>query len=77
MVNRGGAKKTPWLSSSELQKLGFQLVVFLGDAQKAAAKGMIQVLNVLRKTRNNILIQDKMLTFEERFDILGLPKYIS
>lgn len=75
LVNRGGGKKTPWLSSEELQKLGFKLVVFPGDAQRAAAKAMIQVLKVLKETGNNTSNQDKMLTFEERFDILGLPKY--
>ena len=75
LINRGGGKKTPWLSSSELQELGFKIVIFPGDAQRAAAKAMIEVLKVLKETGNTASIQDKMLSFEERFDLLGLPKY--
>lgn len=75
LINRGGGKKTPWLSSSELQELGFKIVIFPGDAQRAAAKAMIEVLKVLKETGNTASIQDKMLSFEERFDLLGLPRY--
>ena len=75
LVNRGGAKKTPWLSCSELKQLGFKIVIFPGDAQKAAAKAMIEGLKVLKETGNNTSVQDKMVSFEERFNILGLRKY--
>jgi len=75
LINRGGGKKTPWLSSSELQELGFKIVIFPGDAQRAAAKAMIEVLKVLKETGNTASIQDRILSFEERFDLLGLPRY--
>lgn len=75
LINRGGGKKTPWLSTSELEALGVKIVIFPGDTQKAAAKAMIEVLKVLKETGNTTSFQDKMLSFEERFDLLGLPKY--
>ncbi len=75
LVNRGGGKKTPWLSTSELEALGIKIVIFPGDTQKAAAKAMIEVLKVLKETGNTSSYQDKMMSFEERFDLLGLPNY--
>ena len=75
LVNRGGGKKTPWLSASELERMGFKIVIFPGVAQRAAAKGMVEALRVLKETGNDISVQDRMLSFEERFDLLGLPKY--
>jgi 2-methylisocitrate lyase-like PEP mutase family enzyme len=55
--------------------LGFKIVIFPGDAQRAVAKAMAEVLKILKKTGNDTTCQNKMLTFEERFDILRLPKF--
>jgi 2-methylisocitrate lyase-like PEP mutase family enzyme len=75
LINRGGAGKTPALSVSELDRMGYRIVIFPGDIQKAAGKAMIDVLSVLKKTGDTQSIQDKMMSFEDRFEILGLSRY--
>ena len=75
LLNRGGGKKTPWLSASEIEALGFKIVVFPGDAQKAAGKAMLDTLRILKETGNTASIQDRMLSFEERNEISGLRQY--
>jgi carboxyvinyl-carboxyphosphonate phosphorylmutase len=74
LLNRGG-KKTPNISAAEAEELGFKIVIFPGDAQRAAGKAMLDVLKVLKETGNTVSIQDRMLSFDERFELLGLKEY--
>jgi 2-methylisocitrate lyase-like PEP mutase family enzyme len=77
LVNRGGAEKTPHLSASELERLGFSVVIFPGDIQKAAATAMLEVLRILKETGNTEAVQSKMMGFRERFELLGMSRYRS
>ncbi len=74
-ANRGGADKTPHLSAAELEALGFSIVIFPGDTQKAAGQAMLEVLNVLKETGNTEAFQPKMMGFHDRFELLGLSRY--
>ena len=38
LVNRGGGGKTPPISASDLEAMGYRIVIFPGDVQKAAGK---------------------------------------
>jgi len=40
LLNRGGAEKTPPLSAAEAEQMGFKIIIFPGDAQKAAGQAM-------------------------------------
>ena len=71
LINRGGGGKTPSLGEKELEKMGFKIVIFPGDAQRAAGKAMLEVMGILKETGNNLSYQDRMLEFMERFNILG------
>lgn len=73
-LNRGGAAKTPPLSAQEAEDLGFSIVIFPGDAQKAAGRAMLDVYNGLKKSGNTKDLGVPMMSFEERFEILGLSK---
>ena len=75
LINRGGGGKTPALSLAELEQMGYRIAIFPGDAQKAAGKAMVDVLRVLKGTGNTTSVQDRMLGFEERFEILGLNRF--
>lgn len=75
LVNRGGGGKTPGLSAEELGALGFRIVIFPGDAQKAAGKAVLKVLGALKERGNVDTVQDMMMTFEERFETLGLAHF--
>ncbi|MCU0561487.1 MAG: isocitrate lyase/PEP mutase family protein [Desulfobacterales bacterium] len=76
-INRGGAEKTPHLSVDDLETLGFSIVIFPGDTQKAAGQAMLEVLRVLKQTGNTEALQSKMMGFHERFELLGLSGYRS
>jgi 2-methylisocitrate lyase-like PEP mutase family enzyme len=74
LINRGGGGKTPALSAAELERMGFQIVIFPGDLQKAAGKSMIEILRILKETGNTDSAQAMMMSFEERFEILGISR---
>jgi len=74
LLNRGG-KKTPLISAAEAEDLGFKIVIFPGDLQRTAAKAMLDTLKVLKKEGNTISIQKNVLSFDERFELLGIKKY--
>jgi 2-methylisocitrate lyase-like PEP mutase family enzyme len=74
-INRGGAEKTPHLSAGTLEKMGFSIVIFPGDTQKAAGQAMLEVLRVLKETGNTEAVQAKMMGFHDRFELLGLSGY--
>jgi 2-methylisocitrate lyase-like PEP mutase family enzyme len=75
LINRGGGGKTPALSAADLERMGFQIVIFPGDLQKAAGKAMIEILKILKETGNTESAQAMMMSFEERFEILGLSRF--
>jgi 2,3-dimethylmalate lyase len=75
LVNRGGGGKTPALSALELEAMGFRMVIFPGDTQKAAGKAALKVLATLKERGNVDTLQDMMMTFEERFEVLGLSQF--
>ncbi len=74
LLNRGG-KKTPLISAAEAEDLGFKIVIFPGDLQRTAAKAMLNTLKVLKEEGNTISIHKNMLSFDERFELLGIKKY--
>jgi len=73
LINMGGVK-TPSLSVADLQQMGFQIAIFPGDTQKAAGWAMREVLQELKATGTTARYQDRMLSFQERFEILDLGR---
>jgi len=74
-LNRGGADKTPPLSVAEADRLGFKIIIFPGDAQKAAGLAIQKVYHTLKQSGNNTDLVEEMMTFQERFEILGMSHY--
>lgn len=74
LLNRGG-KKTPPLSVAQAEELGFKIIIYPGDLQRAAAKAMLNTLEVLKREGNTASIQQNMISFDERFELLGIEKY--
>ena len=70
MVEKG---QTPPLSAEELAELGYKLVIFPGALNRFFAKAGLEFLAELRQhgtTRTQI---DRMLSFDELNQLLGLP----
>ena len=69
MVERS---KTPMLPSEELAAMGFQIILYANAALYLAAHAVKEGLSVLRKEGTTLSMLDRMLTFKERQEIVGL-----
>jgi carboxyvinyl-carboxyphosphonate phosphorylmutase len=66
--------KTPPLSLERLLDLGFKLILFPLATLLAAARSMREVLGRMHREGNPIAAMDRLLTFEEFLDLIGLPE---
>jgi 2-methylisocitrate lyase-like PEP mutase family enzyme len=71
MIERG---VTPHLSRSELEQLGFQLIVCPLAALYASAKAVTDVLTELRERETTAGVVDRMLAFDEFGEIVELAE---
>lgn len=69
----GGA--TPNLSSKELEKLGFRMVVFPLSALYSSTYAIKNILTSLKQTGMTYKLKNKMITFNEFNEFVNLPKY--
>lgn len=74
LINLGGSGKTPMLPVQRLKALGYKIAIYPGDLQKAAIKTMREVLAHLKEKGDVTEIASRMVTFEERFQLLGLDE---
>ncbi|MHA6619848.1 isocitrate lyase/phosphoenolpyruvate mutase family protein [Pseudonocardia sp. DLS-67] len=78
MVNLVEGGKTPLVPVDELARLGYTLVTFSGSLQKTAIKAMQDLLTSLHATgRVTEFYPGRMVSLEERSEILGLPDYFA
>jgi 2-methylisocitrate lyase-like PEP mutase family enzyme len=63
------------LPAGRLEALGFRLAIYPGDLQKAAIRAMRQVAEALRRDGTTAAVADRMVSFEERFELVGLSRY--
>jgi methylisocitrate lyase len=75
LLNMGGGGLTPMRPLKEFSELGYKLVIYPGDLQKAAIKAMQHVLDELKAEGHSAHIADAMVGFKERFELLGMSKY--
>jgi 2-methylisocitrate lyase-like PEP mutase family enzyme len=71
MIERG---VTPHLSRSELEQLGFQLIVCPLAALYASAKAVADVLAELRERETTAGVVDRMLAFDEFGELVELAE---
>lgn len=73
MVTRWG--KTPYLSPAELQRLGYAVVLFASEVQRAAIYGMQRLLQALR-AQQPLDTFAEMVTFQEREALVNTAHYL-
>jgi 2-methylisocitrate lyase-like PEP mutase family enzyme len=66
--------RTPLLSASELAELGYAVVLFANTALRVAARAARDALTELRRTGDASVLQDRMLGWDERQALVGLPE---
>jgi carboxyvinyl-carboxyphosphonate phosphorylmutase len=72
MIEEGA---TPNLSSQELEKLGFRMVVFPLSALYSSTYAIKNVLSSLKQTGMTYNLKNEMITFNEFNEFVNLPKY--
>jgi 2-methylisocitrate lyase-like PEP mutase family enzyme len=76
MVNLVEGGRTPMVPVSELSAMGFKLITFSGSLQKTAIHAMQELLTALRDTGEvSDFYPGRMVSLEERSEILGLPAF--
>lgn len=65
--------KSPLLSAGELQELGFRVALFANTALRSAVFAVQQAMASLRRTGGTADLADRMLGWDERQRLLGLP----
>jgi carboxyvinyl-carboxyphosphonate phosphorylmutase len=75
LLNLGGSGKTPMLPVARLQELGFRIAIYPGDLQKAAIRAMQEVTALLAREGTTAAADDRMVSFEERFELVGLSRF--
>ncbi len=66
---------TPLLSASELQDLGYGVVIFAGGLARFLARQAEGFLQNLKETGTTAAYMDRMNSFQEQNELLELPKF--
>jgi methylisocitrate lyase len=66
---------TPLLSASELQELGYGIVIFAGSLARFLARQAEDFLQNLKDTGTTEAFMDRMNSFKEHNELLELPKF--
>jgi len=72
MVTQGG--KTPYVPTDELERMGYDIIIFASDVQRAAIFGMRRLLQELREKRTGEFFPDTV-GFQEREGIINSDYY--
>jgi 2-methylisocitrate lyase-like PEP mutase family enzyme len=77
MANMVEGGKTPMLSATELEGIGFSLVIFPGGIVRALAKSATDYYGSLAANGSNQPFRDRMFDFNALNDLLGTPEMIA
>lgn len=75
VANMFAAGKTPLCTSEELEGFGYKIALWVTDALWAAAKAVKEVLETLRDEGTTVRVRDRLMGFDEYFDLVGLPEH--
>ena len=76
LINMFVGGKTPLVPLDELQAMGYRVVIIPSDAQRAAIFGMQQALAAIAKHGDSASLQDQMVSFDDREQIVETQKYL-
>jgi len=74
MVETG---KTPLLPTDRLQEMGFNVAIFPGALGRFIGKQVMEFLRIFRAEGSTLSQVDKMLSFTEQNEIVGLPEMLA
>lgn len=74
LVNMVEGGKTPLLPAAELGAMGYRVVLFANAAMRVAARAAGEALTELRRTGDAAPLMGRMLSWEDRQALVGLPE---
>lgn len=77
LANMVEGGKTPLLAASELQALGFAIVIFPGGLVRALSHAAGEYFASLRTTGSTAAFRDRMLDFSELNALIGTPEMLA
>jgi 2-methylisocitrate lyase-like PEP mutase family enzyme len=72
--NHSPSGMVPRLPVTEIEAMGFKTACFYVHALMAACKTMREVLTEIKETGNSLSVWERMVGFEEFWNIAGLPE---
>lgn len=76
LINMFYGGKTPLVSATRLEQLGYRITIIPSDLQRAAIKSIQETLKVIARDGNSEQIADRLATFKERELIIETDKYL-
>lgn len=67
--------KSPLFSAAELAAMGYKIGLWVVDALWAAARAVEDTLRTLHAEGSTVAVQDRLMTFDDYFALVGLPEY--
>ena len=77
LINMFAGGKTPLISAERLGELGYALVIIPSDLQRAALHAMQQTLTAIRRDGSSASVQDSMISFSDREEIIGTKDWLA
>lgn len=77
MVNMVEGGRTPLMSASELEALGYSLVIFPGGAMRAVTFALTEYYRALVSTGTTAGFQDRMFDFHGINDLIGTAAFLA
>ncbi|MEX0387048.1 isocitrate lyase/PEP mutase family protein [Spiribacter onubensis] len=77
LINMFHGGKTPLMPVDRLGELGYSLVIIPSDTQRAAIKGMQDTLAAIRRDGHSASMQDRMVTFKGREEVIRTAEYLA
>jgi 2-methylisocitrate lyase-like PEP mutase family enzyme len=76
LINMFAGGKTPLMPVQRLGELGYSLVIIPSDLQRAALFAMAQTLEAIRRDGDSRAVQDRMISFRDRENIIGTDAWL-
>ena len=74
LYNMAASGKTPFLTKTEIGRLGFKLIIYPNWIVLAQIRAASHVLNVLKETESIAGLANEVASFREFFDLVGMQE---
>lgn len=77
LLNVGGGGEELVMPLAELERLGYRLILYPADLQRAAIAAMAEVLAAIRRDGHSAAVKDRLATLEQRDGLVDVEDYFA